>query len=99
MSDLVVLGTDTAAGKTSLSLLWMAAFGDQFAYWKPVETGDSDSDIVRRLVPGALILPSAARFAEAVAPPLAAKRAGRSIPPAAKLLDLLPASERTVLVE
>jgi adenosylmethionine---8-amino-7-oxononanoate aminotransferase len=99
MSDLVVIGTDTDAGKTTFSLLWMTAFADRFAYWKPVETGESDSDLVRRLVPGAVILPSAARFTEAVAPPLAAKRAGRSIPPASQLLHHRPASERTVLVE
>jgi adenosylmethionine-8-amino-7-oxononanoate aminotransferase len=99
MSDLIVLGTDTDAGKTTFSLLWMTAFGDQFAYWKPVETGDSDSELVRRLVPGAVIVPTAARFAEAVAPPLAARRAGPSIPRAGKLVHHRPASERTVLVE
>ncbi|MBO0697039.1 MAG: adenosylmethionine--8-amino-7-oxononanoate transaminase [Zavarzinella sp.] len=99
MSDLVVLGTDTAAGKTTFSLLWMTAFRDHFAYWKPVETGDSDSDLVRRLVPDAVVLPCDARFPEAVAPPLAAKRAGQSIPRAEKLVHHRPGSDRTVLVE
>jgi adenosylmethionine-8-amino-7-oxononanoate aminotransferase len=99
MSDLVVLGTDTAAGKTTFALLWMTAFADHFPYWKPVETGDSDTELVRRLVPGAVVLPSAARFAEAVAPPLAAKRAGRSIPRAGELVRRRPACDRSVLVE
>jgi len=25
------------------ALLWLAAFGDQYGYWKPVETGTSDT--------------------------------------------------------
>ena len=37
MSDLIILGTDTDAGKTTFALLWLAAFGE-YGYWKPVET-------------------------------------------------------------
>ena len=43
MNDLLIVGTDTAAGKTTLALLWMAAFSGEYEYWKPLETGDSDS--------------------------------------------------------
>ena len=50
-----VVGTDTDAGKTAFSLLFLTAFADRFAYWKPVETGDSDTEKVRRLVPSATI--------------------------------------------
>ena len=53
MANLLILGTDTDAGKTTFALLWLAAFSDQYAYWKPVETGPSDTELVRRLVPGA----------------------------------------------
>ena len=55
MSDLIILGTDTDAGKTTFALLWMAAFADEYDYWKPLETGESDSATVRRLVPGAVV--------------------------------------------
>ena len=79
MTGFVVVGTDTDAGKTAFSLLFLTAFADAFAYWKPVETGDSDTEKVRRLVPAAVHNPLA-RFAEPVAPPLAALRAGHAMP-------------------
>ena len=41
MSGFVVLGTDTDAGKTTFSLIWLARFAAEYAYWKPVETGPS----------------------------------------------------------
>ena len=56
MSNFVVLGTDTDAGKTTFSLLWMTAFSESYAYWKPFETGDSDSETVRRICPSALVV-------------------------------------------
>jgi adenosylmethionine-8-amino-7-oxononanoate aminotransferase len=59
MKGFVVVGTDTDAGKTAFSLLFLTAFADQFAYWKPVETGESDTEKVRRLVPTANGLQSA----------------------------------------
>ena len=99
MSDFVVLGTDTDAGKTTFALLWLSAFGDQYAYWKPVETGESDTARVRQLVPGVTIWEPVARFAEPVAPPLAARREGRPIPSAAELLLARPASDRPLLIE
>ena len=49
MRDLVILGTDTDAGKTTFALLWLTAFSKQFAYWKPLETGPSDTESVRGL--------------------------------------------------
>ena len=99
MSDLVVLGTDTDAGKTTLALLWMTAFGDEYAYWKPVETGDSDTACVRRLVPLATVWEPVARFAEPVAPPLAARREGRPVPSAAEIRLARPVSDLPLLVE
>ncbi len=80
MSDLLILGTDTDAGKTTFALLCLAAFPDRFEYWKPVETGDSDSERVRRLVPAAVVHSPVARFQAPVAPPLAARQEGREIP-------------------
>ena len=99
MTDLIVLGTDTDAGKTTFALLWMTAFGDRFAYWKPVETGASDTACIRRLVPLATVWEPVARYAEPVAPPLAARREGRPIPSAAEIRLARPASDLPLLIE
>ena len=77
MSDLIILGTDTDVGKTTFALLWMSAFADRYEYWKPVETGPSDSEQVRQLVPKAIVHPPCERFEAAVAPPLAAQMEGK----------------------
>ncbi len=90
MTDLVVLGTDTAAGKTTFTLLWLAAFADEFEYWKPLETGESDSAIVVRLVPSAIVHPPLARFGEPVAPLLAARRAGLRVPSIGEIVAAKP---------
>ncbi|MGL6097005.1 MAG: aminotransferase class III-fold pyridoxal phosphate-dependent enzyme, partial [Fimbriiglobus sp.] len=102
MTPLIVLGTDTDAGKTTFSLLWLAAFADKFEYWKPLETGDSDSETVRRLVPGVVVHPPLGRFRDPVAPPLAARREGRTIPPAADIARAIPTPTvpgRALLIE
>jgi adenosylmethionine-8-amino-7-oxononanoate aminotransferase len=99
MSDLIVLGTDTDAGKTTFALMWLTAFGDRYAYWKPVETGESDTACVRRLAPLAIVWEPVARFSEPVAPPLAARRAGRPVPSAADITLARPASDRPLLIE
>jgi adenosylmethionine-8-amino-7-oxononanoate aminotransferase len=90
-----ILGTDTSAGKTTFAALWLAAFPDEFEYWKPVETGDSDSELVRQLVPGVAVHSPDCRFRDSVAPPLAARREGRRVPPAADLVRAQPAPRDT----
>src|SRR5205823_8280622 len=80
MTDLVILGTDTDAGKTTFALLWLAAFGEDYEYWKPVEAGPSDSELIKRLLPHAEVHSPVKRLAEAVAPPLAARHAQDAIP-------------------
>jgi adenosylmethionine---8-amino-7-oxononanoate aminotransferase len=102
MSDLLILGTDTDAGKTTFALLLLAAFPDRFEYWKPVETGDSDTERVRRLVPGAVVHPPLARFAAPVAPPLAARLEGRTIRLAHAIAEARPGPSqpgRSLLIE
>ena len=98
MNPLILLGTDTDAGKTTFALLWLAAFADEYAYWKPVETGDSDTETVRRLVPAATIFEPIARFREPVAPPLAARLEGKSIP-SAEQLAIVPSTPLQLLIE
>jgi adenosylmethionine-8-amino-7-oxononanoate aminotransferase len=90
MSDFVILGTDTDAGKTTFAVLWLTAFPREFAYWKPVETGESDTKKVRRLAPAALVLDPGLHFTQPVAAPLAASNEGRSVPPAAALAAMKP---------
>jgi adenosylmethionine-8-amino-7-oxononanoate aminotransferase len=97
--NLLVLGTDTDAGKTTFSLLFLAAFADRYDYWKPVETGESDSEAVRRSVPTAVVHPPLARFRDPVAPPLAARREGRVCPSADAILAAMPATDRGLLIE
>ena len=99
MTDFVVLGTDTDAGKTTFALLWLAFFGEEFAYWKPLETGDADSDKIRRLSPNAQVFPSLLRFAEPVAPLCAARLHGASIPSAQVIASQTPRASKALVVE
>jgi adenosylmethionine-8-amino-7-oxononanoate aminotransferase len=101
MTDLLILGTDTDAGKTTFALLWLAAFAPEYDYWKPVETGDSDSERVRQLVPSAVVHPPLACFRDPVAPLLAARCEDRIVPTAATLVAArpLPRDSRKLLVE
>ncbi|VTU00343.1 adenosylmethionine-8-amino-7-oxononanoate aminotransferase : Adenosylmethionine-8-amino-7-oxononanoate aminotransferase OS=Parachlamydia acanthamoebae (strain UV7) GN=bioA PE=3 SV=1: AAA_26: Aminotran_3 [Gemmataceae bacterium] len=99
MNGFVVVGTDTDAGKTAFSLLFLAANADRFDYWKPVETGDPDSLRVRRLVPTATVHEPLARFTDPVAPALAAKREGRAMPGVAEILAAVPRTDRPLLIE
>jgi adenosylmethionine-8-amino-7-oxononanoate aminotransferase len=89
MNDVLILGTDTDAGKTTFALLWLSAF-PEYAYWKPLETGPSDTQCVRQLVPGALIHPPVLSLADPVAPSLAARRQGTTIPNAPSLAAARP---------
>jgi adenosylmethionine-8-amino-7-oxononanoate aminotransferase len=100
--DLLILGTDTDAGKTTLALLWLAAFADSFEYWKPLETGDADSERVGRLVPPAVVHPPVQHFHSAVAPMLAARAEGKVIAPARELVACKPLPKgpgRALLIE
>ena len=101
MTDFLLLGTDTDAGKTTLALLWLAAFAADTDYWKPVETGDPDSERVRRLVPDAVVHPPLARFTAPVAPPLAARMEGGRVPGASAIVVAkpLPGVARHLLIE
>ena len=80
MTDVLILGTDTDQGKTALALLWLAARFDDYEYWKPLETGESDSQRVRRCVPETYVHQPLGQFELAVAPLLAARQQGHAIP-------------------
>ncbi len=101
MKDLVILGTDTDAGKTTVALMCLSRFADRFEYWKPVETGVSDSETIARLVPRATVHPRGVGLVAPVAPPLAARLEGTTIPVSTELGKLRPApiAPRTLLIE
>lgn len=98
MTDLVILGTDTDAGKTTFSLLWLTAFSD-WEYFKPLETGTSDSETIRSLIPKAKIHAPIQRFEMPVAPLLAARREGKTIPPAQDIARGRPHVKKPLLIE
>jgi len=100
MSDVIILGTDTGVGKTTFALLWLAAFADRYAYWKPLETGDSDSQRVRQTLSEVEVISPLASYAEPVAPLLAARMAGEMIPAAHVIAAVRPwPKQRSLLVE
>jgi adenosylmethionine-8-amino-7-oxononanoate aminotransferase len=99
MTDFVVVGTDTDAGKTTFCALWLAAFGDRFAYWKPIETGPSDTEAIRQLVPAATVYEPLASYREAVAPALAAMREDRDLPGTAQIAAAVPRSSLPLVIE
>ena len=99
MGDFVVLGTDTDAGKTTFSLTWLTAFADEYAYWKPLETGAFDSETVRRWCPQVVVHPALMQFTDPVAPSLAARNAGQTISPGKQIVELRPTGDRPVLIE
>lgn len=92
----IVLGTDTDAGKTTFALHWLAAH-PECAYWKPLETGDSDTERVRTALPNTLVFEPIARFCDPVAPPLAARRQGRTIPRAREIVERIPAHPQLLI--
>lgn len=99
MTSFIVLGTDTDAGKTTFSLLFLAAFHGHYAYWKPLETGDSDTMKVRRLVPIAQVFEPMARFRDPVAPLLAARREQRHMPTIPEVVAARPHSPLPLVIE
>src|SRR6516162_7451944 len=99
MSDLLVLGTDTSVGKTTFSLLWLATFSEQYEYWKPVETGESDTALVQHILRHVTVHPPVARFQLPAAPPLAARKEHGAAPSAEVLVAAKPKSARNLLVE
>ncbi len=102
MTDVLIVGTDTDAGKTALAIFWLTALADDYEYWKPLETGDSDSQRVRLCVPGAQVHQPLGQFEHAVAPLLAARLEGRAIPPARVIAQARPGTHkpgRRLLIE
>ena len=84
-SSFMVCATDTEVGKTTFALLW--SFWQEFesnpkwAYFKPVETGQADSETLIRLAPKSLLVhPPLGSFQAALAPHRAAALEGGEMP-------------------
>jgi len=93
----IVTGTDTGIGKTVFAAGLAGALGA--AYWKPVQAGlagETDSEAVARLAPGALVVTEAYRLATPCSPHEAARVDGVTID-AARLA--LPQTGRALVVE
>src|ERR1700689_1709664 len=99
MNDLLIIGTDTGAGKTTFALLWMTAFAGDYAYWKPLETGERDSGTIQRLGAGGIVHLSLMSFRPPVGPLLAARQEGLSIPSSHHIAASRPRSVRPLLIE
>jgi len=100
MSDLIVLGTDTDEGKSTFCLLWLNQFADSYYYWKPLETGVPDSDLIARLVPTVKVYPTIGRYKEPLAPALAAAREGLPLPSLDEITSAIPNSKtHHILIE
>ena len=85
---LLVTGTDTGIGKTTVSArlaATLAATGARVAYWKPVETGipagepAADGGEVARVAGGSVTVRTTLRLPEPLAPAVAAARAGTAV--------------------
>ncbi len=90
--SLWVVATDTEVGKTVMSAVLMARYGQEgsLAYWKPVASGsidERDTETVAALCPGAEILPESYLFEEPLSPHLAARLEGRAVDPRRLLED------------
>ena len=96
--SLLILGTDTDAGKTTFASLWLASLPGVCSYWKPVETGASDSKKIHSLLPQTVIHESAMRLRAPVAPSLAARLENQTIPSSFVLAAQAPA-DSNVLIE
>ncbi len=83
MKSIIISGTDTGVGKTTLSALLMASLPDYY-YWKPVQSGTEDGTDRKAVRLHAdctpeRILPEAYIFSRPLSPHLASKIDGKMI--------------------
>lgn len=66
MKRVIITGTDTDVGKTLVSAIFLEAL--QGEYWKPIQTGDKDKDVITKLLPNCVIHPESYYFDEHISP-------------------------------
>ena len=74
-------------------------FAHEYEYWKPLETGESDSAVIQRLVPHATVHRPIMSCKQPVAPLLAARSEGKRVASAVEIAAAKPLSVRHLLVE
>lgn len=103
LPSLLIVGTDTDAGKTTLAALLLHAAalrGPGWHYWKPIQSGPPDTERVRMLCPHASILDAVYEFEHPAAPDASARHAGVAEPELSRLLAAVPTeTDRPLLVE
>ena len=98
MNKLIIVGTDTDVGKTTVSALLLHHLGDRGAYWKPLETGVSDTETIRKLIPNAEIHPPYVHYVKAMAPEPAAWAEDKEAPLLNEILQSQPHTDREILL-
>ena len=93
MTVVVITGTGTGVGKT-IATAALASCAPDVAVCKPVQTGSDDDLAEIARLSGARELVSVARYPDALAPVAAAAAAGRSLPSAEQIIDVVRRVDR-----
>ena len=93
MTVVVITGTGTGVGKT-IATAALASCAADVAVCKPVQTGSDDDLAEIARLSGARELVSVARYPDALAPVAAAAAAGRSLPSAEQIIDVVRRVDR-----
>jgi len=94
MRTFIVTGCGTDVGKTIVSAILTVAFGGD--YWKPIESGESDANRVKQLIPPNRVHDPVYRFKAALSPHHAARLEGVSID-CERMMT--PVSQRPLIIE
>lgn len=105
MSNWMILGTDTGAGKTivtaALAAYWLKYSQGSVAIYKPVQCGIGDQEDYRTIFAETLRVVVDQQFEAGIAPPLAAAQVGKAVDLASlwQTYQQLSAEQDLVLVE
>jgi dethiobiotin synthetase len=105
MSNWMILGTDTGAGKTivtaALAAYWLKHSQGSVAIYKPVQCGIGDQEYYRTIFAETLRVVVDQQFEAGIAPPLAAAQVGKTVDLASlwQTYQQLSAAQDSVLVE
>jgi len=93
LPSLLIVGTDTDAGKTTLAALLLHASAGRsrpWRYWKPIQSGAPDSERIRALCASASVSSAAYEFDHPAAPDVSAALAGAEQPQLSRLIEARP---------
>ena len=93
LPSVLIAGTDTDAGKTTLAALLLHASeraGKPWRYWKPIQSGPPDSERIQALCAIAEVSGAVYEFDHPAAPDVSAAQAGAAQPQLSKLVEARP---------